>query len=324
MASNKVSYSLSIKDKNGDIFEFTYEGIPKRNDINNEKIQKLITKFMNIYHGNMLTNIRFFRTIFKDYDEKLLFINYQSNDIRESIKFKNSTIIEYFRSKKNMENMNEDNFEVKFSNGKNTSLKINDSINGSYKKFNYSNLSDKIQDVSKEIDSLSFVEPVRLIYDDKLLVEVYKLFYNENPDFSDDDINIKVQAMAIILSFFNLPIGDYGFSLNKEKIPMSMSLYLQIYKLFPLGEVNEVIDPIKINDYNKRKIFIIGEEIRNSLNNNNLKETLISISRAIYGARWYFYQGQNILDIARNGNCNVSEVESCIKLVKTINTKIYD
>lgn len=113
-------------------------------------------------------------------------------------------------------------------------------------------------------------------------------------------------------------------ALNKEKIPMSMSLYFQIYKLFPLGEVNEVIDPIKINDENKRKIFIIGEEIRNSLGpNDNLKDILISISRAIYGARWYFYQGQNILDIARNVNCNVSEVESCIKLVKSIDSKIY-
>ncbi len=40
----------------------------------------------------------------------------------------------------------------------------------------------------------------------KVLIEIYKLFYNENPDFSLSNTSIKVQTMMSILAQFGITL----------------------------------------------------------------------------------------------------------------------
>ena len=69
--------------------------------------------------------------------------------------------------------------------------------------------------------------------DSKIIIEVYKLFYNQDPDFSDKNIGIKIQAMLSILSEFGVSISDYSFSLcGSKNITMSINLSNLIYELF--------------------------------------------------------------------------------------------
>ena len=67
--------------------------------------------------------------------------------------------------------------------------------------------------------------------DDKILIEIYRLFYNENPDFSDkniniDNINISKQKLNIqkIINYYQKlpPINCHLVLPNYLKLPQAM------------------------------------------------------------------------------------------------------
>ena len=178
----------------------------------------------------------------------------------------------------------------------------------------------------QEIYYLSHAKPIELDQDSKVIVEVYKLFYNKNPDFSNKNINIKIQTMLSILAEFYISVGDYGFSLSgKRNIPMSMNLSNLVYELFPLGEIKEIDNPIQLREDAKKTISIVGEGIRNTIDStDNQEEALITISKVIHAARYNLSSTASIEDVAKYTDCSSDEVESSMKLVKRINTKIHN
>ena len=322
MSLNNVEFNECIQGKNGDSFEFRYKGTTKSNNINKNKVQELITKFMNKYHGDMVTNVKFLRTILRDYDERLLVISYQNGEVKETIKFDNSHISLFEKMDKDSEF--DENFIVKFTPSDNISFMFTDANNKVIDYSNIKNISDRITKVLQEIYYLSNVKPIELDQDSKVIIEVYKLFYNENPDFSNKNINIKIQTMLSILAEFYISVGDYGFSLSgKRNIPMSMNLSNLIYELFPLGEIKGIDNPIQLREDAKKTITIVGEEIRNVINStDNQEEALITISKVIHAARYNLSSTASIEEVAKYTDCPSDEVESSMKLVKRINTKI--
>lgn len=310
--------------KNGDGFEFRYEGTPKSDNIDKNKVQELITRFMNKYHGDMVTNVKFLRTILRDYDERLLVISYQNGEVKETIKFDNSHISLFEKKDKNSKFA--ENFIVKFTPSDNISFMFTDANNNVIDYSNIKNISDSITKVLQEMYYLSHAKPIELDQDSKIIVEVYKLFYNENPDFSNKNINIKIQTMLSILAEFYISVGDYGFSLSgKRNIPMSMDLSNLVYELFPLGEIKEIDNPIKLREDAKKTISIVGEGIRNSIDStDNQEEALINISKVIHASRYNLSSTASIKDIAKYTDCSRDEVESSVKLVKRINTRIHN
>lgn len=322
MSLNNIEFSECIQEKNGDRFEFRYEGTPKNDNIYKNKVQVLITKFMNKYHGDMVTNVKFLRTILRDYDERLLVISYQNGEVKETIKFDNSHISLFEKMDKDSEF--DENFIVKFTPNDNISFMFTDANNKVINYSNIENISDRITKVLQEIYYLSNAKPIELDQDSKLIIEVYKLFYNENPDFSDKNINIKIQTMLSILAEFNISVGDYGFSLSgKRNIPMSMNLSILVYELFPLGEIKEIDNPIQLRENAKKTISIVGEGIRNAIDStDNQEEALITISKVIHAARYDLSSAASVKDVAEYTNCLSDEVESSMKLVKRINAKI--
>lgn len=322
MSLNNVEFNECIQGKNGDSFEFKYEGTPKNDNIKKNKVQELITKFMNKYHWDMVTNVKFLRTILRDYDERLLVISYQNGEVKETIKFDNSHISLFEKMDKDSEF--DENFIVKFTPSDNISFMFTDANNKVIDYSNIKNISDRITKVLQEIYYLSNVKPIELDQDSKVIIEVYKLFYNENPDFSDKNINIKIQTMLSILAEFNISVGDYGFLLSgKRNIPMSMNLSNLVYELFPLGEIKEIDNPIQLREDAKKTISIVGEGIRNTIDStDNQEEALITISKVIHAARYNLSSTASIEDVAKYTDCSSDEIESSMKLVKRINTKI--
>lgn len=324
MSLNNVEFNECIQEKNGDSFEFRYEGTQKNDNIDKNKVQELITKFMNKYHGDMVTNVKFLRTILRDYDERLLVISYQNNEVKETIKFDNSHISLFEKKDKNSKFA--ENFIVKFTPGDNISFMFTDANNNVVDYSNIENISDIITKVLQEIYYLSHAKTIGLDQDSKVIVEVYKLFYNENPDFSDKNINIKIQTMLSILTEFCISVGDYGFSLSgKRKIPMSMNLSNLVYELFPLGEIKEIDNPIKLREDAEKTISIVGEGIRNAIDStDNREEALITISKVLHATRYNLSSTASVQDVAKYTDCLSDEIESSMKLVKRINTRISD
>lgn len=324
MSLNNVEFNECIQEKNGDSFEFRYEGTQKNDNIDKNKVQELITKFMNKYHGDMVTNVKFLRTILRDYDERLLVISYQNNEVKETIKFDNSHISLFEKKDKNSKFA--ENFIVKFTPSDNISFMFTDANNNVVDYSNIENISDIITKVLQEIYYLSHAKTIGLDQDSKVIVEVYKLFYNENPDFSDKNINIKIQTMLSILTEFCISVGDYGFSLSgKRKIPMSMNLSNLVYELFPLGEIKEIDNPIKLREDAEKTISIVGEEIRNAIDStDNREEALITISKVLHATRYNLSSTASVQDVAKYTDCLSDEIESSMKLVKRINTRISD
>ena len=82
----------------------------------------------------------------------------------------------------------------------------------------------------------------------------------------------------------------------------------------------QINEPIKIREDVKKKIIIIGEEIKNTIKStSNQKEALTIISKIMHATSYNLPSTASIEEIAKYTNCSNSEVESCIKLVKKIN-----
>ena len=228
--------------------EFRGEYIPLNNDINEDEINCMIRNYLGSHKcNNMLENVTALRTILSDCREKLLVISYEDEKGKELVKY-DYTKLFYFEKTKKIDN--------DFENGKFTfKYDSDDGIDIDYYSDDNILEDSKVQDFTKEIKSimehvkmLSNAKSVTLYNEDKALIEIYKLFYKENPDFSSKDINIKVQTMMSILAKFGITLDcDYSFSLmTKLKMPFSLKLEEMVQKMYPLGVVREVEDNIRL------------------------------------------------------------------------------
>lgn len=326
------------KYESGATFEFRYEGTPTL-VFDEEKVDKLIETFLNDEKTLkvMTRNISYIRTILKDSNEKLLVVKYDDGKNIETVKYDNKILFSYEYKKYNEFDSNYMN--VKYTRGDELSVSFSDLITKRPARDpritmidNYINGDERTEkvkdDFSNILDHIMDLKNSRAIYlsdDSKLLIEIYKLFYKENPDFSKKDIHIKMQTMVSILAQFNICCGDYSFDII-EKMPESLKLYQEISDLFPLGEVTVVDNPIQLKESAKEYIEIIGETIRETIGNErNMNDALITISKAIYAGRYDItYHDVKELVEYPNVNLTLKQAESSIKLVEKINTKMFE
>lgn len=313
--------------EDGTVFEFRYEGIPFE-VYDEEKSEELIGKFLNkkTLHRDMLRNVAYIRTILNSSKEKLLVIHYKDRDNEETVKYDNGILSFYEGKKYDDESLNY--MKVKFQ--PNDELKISFSDFEDKQIIEYPNIKDtknQFDEMVDHINSLVNVKPVYLNNDTKAIIETYKLFYDENPDFSKEDINIKIQTMLSILAQFDISFGDYSFYIN-ERMPESLTLLQMVNRLFPLGEVTVIEDPVKLKETAKETIRIVGETIRETIGNNqDVNEALITISKTIYAGRYNLvsvYDDIEKLVEYPNINLTYSEANSSTQLVKRIKKKLDD
>ena len=186
-------------------------------------------------------------------------------------------------------------------------------------------MKNKFDEVVEHINSLTHVKPVYLNDDAKAIIETYKLFYGENPDFSKGDINIKIQTMLSILAQFGISLGDYSFRIN-EIMPESLAFLQMVNSLFPLGEVTVIEDPVQLKEGAKETIKLIGETIREDVDRDydQHMKALMTISKTIYVGHYASdYNVDKLLEYP-NIDLTSSEVDKSVQLVKKIEWKLND
>ena len=318
MSTEKIKFNRNITSENEERFALRFEGIVSNSNINKEKINKLLDNFINSKsHTNMVRNVTFIKTILKEFEEKLLVVEYCDKTSQEIVKYDKGNLVYFKYQNKN----NENKMTSEFSNKK-LNLSFSDYI---IDYPNYDSINNQFSKLMEHIHLLKIVKPVNLDIDSKALVEIYKLFYNENPDFSLPNINIRVQTMMSILAQFGITLeNDYSFSLlGKNKMPNSLYLEQLVYELFPLGEITDIDEPIKIADNPKKIIKIVGEGVRKTIKDGyNEDEALITISKIIHAGRYNLSINSNIEELSKFTNRTKNEVESSIRLVKRIKEKL--
>ena len=156
-----------------------------------------------------------------------------------------------------------------------------------------------------------------------ILIEIYKLFYHENPNFCDKDINIKIQSMMVILLQFGLPFsGGYGFHfLEDKRIPMSFNLRDDINNLYKMGKVTDN-KLIELSKDTKRRVKIVSDILfKEGVNSSDIAKLVTRVSQIIYTREYCLPTGVNTEEIAHFLNLPIEEVENKLQLVKKIENK---
>lgn len=305
--------------------ELRYKGIQSVNaDL--DKIDALLEDFIsNHRHNYMIENVSIVRTILTDCEEKLLVIFYQDEKGSELVKYDNSNLFLYEKSQREENSEYYDRYKIKYEPTNGIKLHYNNHETDVADYLGIELVSKEITEIMKQIYYLKNAKPIVLDTDDKALIEIYKLFYNENPDFSSKGINIKVQTMMSILAEFGISLeDDYGFSLcGKVKMPVSLNLEQRVNKLYPLGKVSSFEDGVKLAEEPKKIIKIVGETIKETITNEqNQNEVLITISKVIHAGRYCISSNSDVEKLSEFIESSTDKVESSIKLVKRIETRI--
>lgn len=261
----------------------------------------------------------------KNCDDKLLIISYRNEIVSEFVKYENTNLLLYEKSnyEENSDRLNIYNIKYDKTNG----IKI-DYNNSEIDIATYQDtilMSKKITEILEQIHYLKNIQPVKLDIEDKVLIAIYKLFYNENPDFSSKDINIKIQVMMSLLGEFGISLGEnYRFRRwEKSKMPISFKLEEKVNKSYPLGEIKDIENNTNLTKEYKKIIKIVGEIIRKTISNKqNKNEALITISKVIYEGIHCFSSNIDIKKLSIFTGCTNTEIESSIRLVKRIENRI--
>ena len=313
----KVSIRKASKTLTRNI-EVRYEGLTHHQDIDISQLDNELEEFIHTKCRNdMLKNIMMIRTILDSVEEKSLVVSYEDENTLEIVKYDCTNLYFYQKQRKNK------TLEITYM-PNHGGLQIKD---------NYCDLEDysTVQNVFKELASaidrihdLTKVKKIILDENSKRMIEIYKVFYQENPNFQSKDINIRMQTMMSILSYFDLSV-DYDFCLlGKMMMPISLQLEQDVERLYPFGEIDEVEDNVSLVQEAKKEIEIIGEAIRENISGRKeLNEKLITTSRVLHAKRYNLPSNCQVDAISDFVRRTPSEVKSTIKLVKQINDKIY-
>lgn len=326
MVNKEINFKVSKIYDNGHQLEVRFKGIQKEN-AHLDKINNLLNKFIEnqYYQETMVRNVASIRTILKDFEEKLLIVSHSdSNSNKEIVEYYNCNLFLY---EYNIDNStsDEDQISIKYKPGNYLDLSFED-FEGNIADYPNSESAVKLfTDMLNKIYQLKHIRAIELDRDSKALIEIYKLFYNENPDFSEKNINIKVQAMISILAEFGISFEDYYCfrPLEKGEMPISLDLEQKIDKLFPFGEIVEVNEPVKLANELKIIIKIVGECIREAISDSyNKDEALITISKVIYAGRYNLSSNCDVKELSDFSSSTPYEVEASIQLVKRIKKRI--
>ncbi len=306
-------------EKNNAILEFTFNGYLEENDLPIEKIEILLDKCFERmpFYQNINLIMSWIQTILKDFKDDYLQLSLLDKNGKETkVEYKNKRLI-YFETNEEIEKGKTLNTIYTQPFNFHTCV-INKGLN---KEELLEMYKEKIKDALQQISDLEDISSINLTEKDKLICEIYQLFYGENPDFTDKDISIKMQTMFCILIQFNVSL-DYGFDqvILDNKMPLSLQLQYDIDRLTPLGEINKIKEPVKIAEHQKRKIEVVGEIVRKSTKNN--LDNLIQLSTIIYGGRYDLSQEHDIEKVAKYAGYSNEKVEESINLVRRIENQL--
>ena len=327
MEKEEFTYERTIKN-NDSTFLLSYIGIPKKNNVDTLEVSSLLDKFMvNIYHGDSFETMRFLTTILKDFKQKHLFVDYDGKDGEYSLEYRDSKLHCVTVEGRNKKNPKINDFEITYAIGHDLLIERNDKNCDTIECFTNNDTFDRIKKAFNEVKQLFDVKPIELDYESKMLVQIYQLFYNENPDFSDiNKTNIKMQTMLYILSEFGYSLSEYNynhFSSYGSGTPMDLSLSCTVRKLFPLGVIKSVDNPIPFNKTAERVVSYVGSRIRDIINDKDDElEVLKKLSTIMHSSLYRVSPIGDIKKVKEDTNYTEEEIKDNLQLIKSIKENI--
>lgn len=303
----KFEFYKKLRYEDGSKFEVRFSGDYSKEDVNEEKLFSLMRKFMDNpkLHESMYQNVSFIRTILREINENLLEIKFENKRKEEVILYGKKKILFYNKINKIYENykvsvdielQGEEQLSLVFKTYDNTIL-------------DYHEIIKENSSIIYDIERLKDIKSIELNKSSKCLIEIYKLFFNEIPDFSDD-IDKRVQSMMSILAMFNVNLDvDYSFApITDKRIPFSFTLEQIIKDLYPFGKVEDIEEPVTILKDKQQVIENVGKQIRDLVpQDKSLDDTLTKISKIAFESRYGLMFKSDIKEIC-DLSCSSKEV----------------
>lgn len=297
-----------------------YTGNPKLENVKEEEVKDLLDAFLyQSDHQDMVNSVSGLRTIFKDYDEESLMVTIFREGGSEVVVYENGELFSYSKTVPLIYGRCEftyDSSGLKCSyNDDNNNFEAFDTTNELFKY--------EIDTVMRDVSFLSNVKQKELSYEDKKLIEIYRRFYEEEPDFASYDINEKVQSMLCILSCFPSTKLNYTIDWPKEsKYPESLSSRWNLNNLLPIGKIDNLEIENVLPNSTQRVIETIGNEVRGALGKKYDTRDLINLSKIMY-LYMNYNNKNNVSDRMEHVlDCDLSQISLGACLVASLNNKI--
>lgn len=267
--------------------------------------------------------ITLLKTILRNYKQKNLQINYTDEQNKEmtTIRYINGILTEFNRKTlldTTMEKI------IDYKNDK-ISIQISNIAKDKMTQEVY-----EILETEELISNLKKIKPLKIYETDKFLLSLYKIFYEENPNFSSEDINVKIYMMyVIIISAYGLvELKDiFKIETTKEKTYSNSShLMSSIERLTPFGEIVFDEEDNYINKELKEIIIAIREVIKDyTKEGQNQLDTIIKFGNIMYANDFKIKVPTKLSDlskIANQANCSNAEVKEILNRIQDAKRKI--
>lgn len=312
---------------NGDVITLHYKGLKTKQEIEQNDVEFRIQAFItNHWHENTIENIESIRTILRHCQEKSLIILCKTNprNVTEEITYADSSLISY----------KEENKTYHINWNTNTGINLTYLTHNDPKESitDYEGLKaakDNIGEILDKIYKLQQATHFSISRHQIAMIEAYREFYGENPDFSEKDIDIKIQMMTFILShmtcygcYFDYPFRLFKFK-SGDKMPYSCELEKELIStLYPYGKIEDDFKFQYGDKHLRRDIKAVGETIKEFAKDGDLIKTLMSINALLYVKLFRCWESDPIEDIANQAGITTNEVKDNEQLMDSINKKL--
>ncbi len=246
-----------------------------------------VTKRFN-YFSNLLTSgsniqpsvrlVEWIKTVFKGFREQSLTLNYQSRYLIMNISYLNGKLNSYYYDRNSLD------FTMSYAQDKHITFA---------KPLDFENI-ELISVLLKDLMAFHNVQAQKLANDSLKLITIYKLFYQEYPDFSLEKTGDNFQNMVNILDHFGIStfIDGYKVIFNYEVGKMeSAKLSSWLYEVSPFYQEDLTARENLIDIKEQMKIQAIANYLENNLGVSNLQDAtsfLEKLSTMLYLQKeWY-------------------------------------
>ena len=329
--AQKIKISRLFKYRDGTNLSFNFYGDSKDNDIDEDNIADLLN---NIFKNrntapNLVEATKSLKTIFRKTNEKLLNIyRFKENETEETVS--------YFKSKLNMFSYHktptdQDNNTIKIDYTPEKSIKYsieNEQITKLNKNY-FQETNKLLEEKFHELEQLQNLKPIILSDEAKVICTIYRLFYQQNPNFSKQEDRVKAQSMLAFLIEYDICIlksGDHYYDFNlrhNHQMVMSIDLMTTLHSLAPLGEIPKEESSIKLTNWVQKTIEPVGKEIRNEMSTKeNPIAWFVNIVKISHIKKYCVPSYSTEEDIANYSNSTTESVRTSLKLVRKISDTV--
>jgi len=293
----------------------------------NESTMSVVPLAYILNNKNFGTNINelvyYIRTIFRNYSEEILIVEIENTKCRKQVKLIKKDVEKY----KYKEKLEDATINFTYS-PKGINFNID---NESYENNIDENASNILKECFKAINTLNNNKNININVfskEQQILVEIYRLFFNESPDFSQkEDIN-KAQSMMWLLYKEGINLEDEdGFTIRHTGKPWSFNIETIIDGLIPYGKINDTFDSIKFKKESYNTIISMGQIIRRyiekSKDQNLMLENISKISYIIDRCIPRIYETEDIMNTGYV-DCNIDEIFDICTFLSALETSLLD